>query len=169
MTSARVRVHFDGSMTAAHTEVFGGAVVYHPNGQTLCFRTRQVIAPNTNNVGEWLALILALRVCTRLGLTSLHIHGDSALILSQVQGGSIKQPHFKPLNARAQRLLQGLDVVFTHVFREDNRLADRTATSYRLLARGRKKPLFTDELFIDADTGQRLDGLGQPLGPWTVP
>jgi len=60
-----------------------------------------------------------------MGITKADFFLDSQLIVRQLNGQyRVKNANMIPLNAEVNRLSVGLDLTFTHVYREDNTLAD---------------------------------------------
>ncbi|MET0628904.1 MAG: ribonuclease HI family protein [Acidimicrobiia bacterium] len=84
------------------------------------------IGVTTNNVAEYRALIAGLEAARALGARSVSVRGDSKLVIEQVVGRwRVKQPHLKPLHARACELLSTFEHVdLEHVRRERNTDAD---------------------------------------------
>jgi ribonuclease H / adenosylcobalamin/alpha-ribazole phosphatase len=80
----------------------------------------------THNTAEWNALILALRLGLRQGVTHLTVRGDSMLVIRQAGGDyRVKAPALKPLHAEAMRLAAEFEhVAFEWVPREENTRAD---------------------------------------------
>lgn len=80
----------------------------------------------TSNTAEWKALIALLELAIQFQADDLMIHGDSQLVIKQIEGKyRVKKEHLKPLHGRAQRLLAQLPKVrFCWVPREKNWLAD---------------------------------------------
>ena len=61
---------------------------------------------NTNNVAEYTSLIKGLEKALSLGITYLHIIGDSQLIIYQVMGKyKVKHPQLIPLHQEVKSLL----------------------------------------------------------------
>ena len=83
----------------------------------------------TNNYAEYMGVILALEKATALGAREVELVLDSLLIVEQLSGRwKVKHPAIKPLVARAQALLAGLDHwSIRHERREFNRQADALA------------------------------------------
>ncbi len=80
----------------------------------------------TNNEAEYQALILGLTEALKLGISKLHIEGDSNLVIHQVQHlWKVKQSHLIPLCAKASSLLlQFKSYKINHIPREENSDAD---------------------------------------------
>ena len=83
----------------------------------------------TNNVAEYEAMIWGLENALEIGARDLTVYADSELMVKQMNGAyKVKNANLKPLFVRACELVSELDSVeFTHVRREDNKLADTMA------------------------------------------
>ncbi|CAN5759314.1 hypothetical protein BH24CHL5_BH24CHL5_00600 [soil metagenome] len=83
----------------------------------------------TNNYAEYTAVILALEKARSIGAREVDLVLDSLLIVEQLSGRwKVKHPAIKPLVARVQLLLAGLDRwSVRHERRESNRAADALA------------------------------------------
>jgi ribonuclease HI len=79
----------------------------------------------TNNQAEYRAVELGLAAMHEQGIREADFYLDSQLVVRQLNGQyKVKHPEMKAAFNRIQRLLEGLDVTFTHVMRADNVLAD---------------------------------------------
>lgn len=91
------------------------------------------IGINTNNVAEYMAVVESLERVKQLFADKLPIEvnyfADSKLVVEQLSGRyKIKSPHLKVLIERIRVLQQEVGkITFTHVFREQNKLADKMA------------------------------------------
>jgi hypothetical protein len=74
----------------------------------------------TNNVAEYNSLILGLQLAAQQNITSLHIRGDSNLIISQLKGtAQVSSPNLQPLYSKTKALLAKLtNYLLEHVSRE---------------------------------------------------
>lgn len=88
---------------------------------------KKFIGEATNNIAEYKALLVGLERAIELGAEELVVQMDSELIVRQMQGVyKIKDPGLKPLAAKAKEYIARFDsVVFIHVRREMNKLADK--------------------------------------------
>jgi len=84
------------------------------------------LGTTTNNEAEYRAVIVALEETKKLGGKSLTFFLDSELVVKQLTGKyKIKEPRLAALAADVLRLQNNfLQVVFKHVPREKNKLAD---------------------------------------------
>ena len=83
----------------------------------------------TNNQAEYRALILGVRHALAMGADEAFIHGDSQLILRQLEGRyRVKSEDLKPLHEEAAGLLrQFRRVKFAWVPRAENTVADEAS------------------------------------------
>ena len=78
-------------------------------------------APVTNNVGEYQAVIEAIKLALSLKLKDALILTDSQLVVEQVNGmWKCRQPHLLPLRDKARELLKGSSITLTWTPRENN-------------------------------------------------
>lgn len=79
----------------------------------------------TNNVAEWTAVKLALAAAAKYEPRAIHGFMDSELVCKQLNGiYRIKHPDLRPIFFDVQKLAQGFEVDYHHVYRENNKLAD---------------------------------------------
>jgi ribonuclease HI len=118
-------IHIDGAARgnpgpAAYACVFtnDGEVILEEKGH---------LGTATNNVAEYTALVKALEKAAELRATSVNIRSDSELLVKQMNGQyRVKNEQLLPLYQEANRLARQFDSVqIAHVFREQNREADR--------------------------------------------
>lgn len=120
--------YIDGGARGNPGPAGSGAVLMDPDGQER-IRMKRYLGETTNNVAEYSALVMVLEKAVALGIESLEIRSDSQLLVRQMSGRyKVKSPNLIPLFLKAQALARGFErVVYTHVPREQNRLADRLA------------------------------------------
>src|SRR5262245_42081190 len=105
-----------------------GAVVYDSDGQEL-HTISEAIGVTTNKVAEYRGLIAGLEAALALGARRVEVRMDSELIVRQAIGRyRVKNPGLVPLHNRLLALRSQFDeVVFRHVPREQNKVADALA------------------------------------------
>jgi ribonuclease HI len=106
----------------------GAGFVIEGGGEVICSGGRY-LGSQTNNVAEYQALIWGLENALALGFSALRVFADSELLVKQLNGQyRVKSPQLKPLFSRALELSRHFDAFeVTHVYREDNELADEMA------------------------------------------
>lgn len=94
----------------------------------------EFLGTTTNNIAEYTALLRALEeLRTLLGTASggaiVDARLDSQLVVRQMNGEyKIKHPNIIPLAAKVKEVARAFkSVSFTHVYREDNKEADKLA------------------------------------------
>ena len=83
----------------------------------------------TNNQAEYHGVLLALRAARAAGITHLVVHGDSQLVVRQLEGRyQVRNAGLRPLFDEAKVLVRGFaEVQFVWVPREENGEADAAA------------------------------------------
>jgi ribonuclease HI len=74
-------MYFDGSLKLGGAGV--GVIFISPKGKQLKY-VLQILWQATNNEAEYEALIHGLRIVTSLRIKWLHVYGDSAMVINQV-------------------------------------------------------------------------------------
>jgi len=123
-----ITINFDGGSRGNPGHAGIGVVLSAEDGTPLVTRG-MYIGTATNNVAEYMALILGLREAAKLGATKIQIRGDSELVIKQMRGEyRVKNPALKQLFDQAQSLASKFQSVgFEHNLRHHNSLADRLA------------------------------------------
>ena len=106
----------------------GCGVIIKKDGQILG-RWRKHLGKTTNNVAEYMGLIVALEKARELGLKALVVKTDSELLYRQMTGiYKVKTPHIKDLYEKVQELRKGFSYLRVyHIPREKNSEADKLA------------------------------------------
>jgi ribonuclease HI len=103
-------------------------VISTPDGERV-EEAASYIGHATNNVAEYRALILGLKVARRLGAREVSVHMDSELVVRQVNGRyRVRNAALKLLHQEVESLCRGFRrFEIGHVPREENAEADRLA------------------------------------------
>ena len=123
--TGKVVVHVDGGARGNPGPAGIAAVATGTAGEPLAERS-EYIGEATNNVAEYRALLLGLRLVEELGAREVEVVGDSQLVVRQV-GGQYKVKHagLKPLYLEAMSALARFDRwSMQDVRREQNERAD---------------------------------------------
>jgi ribonuclease HI len=117
-------IHIDGASRGNPGPAAYAVVIRPPDGPPI--EVAEVIPNTTNNVAEYTALVAALHTAQEHGLTDLHIHSDSELLVKQMNGEyRVKSADLQDLYLEAVHLRkQFASVKITHVRREQNKRAD---------------------------------------------
>jgi ribonuclease HI len=123
-----ITINFDGGSRGNPGPAGIGVVLSAEDGTPLV-TLGKFIGSATNNVAEYMAMILGFREAAKLGATRIHVRGDSELVIRQMRGEyRVKNPALKQLYEQAQSLANGFaSVGFEHNLRHHNSLADRLA------------------------------------------
>lgn len=106
-----------------------GIIIKDRQGKTLK-KTSHSIGKSSNNVAEYLALIIGLLDAERLGIKSLNVYLDSELLIKQIKGiYKVKSEHLKPLLVLVKYLSKNFEnIVYNYIERERNKEADKLAS-----------------------------------------
>jgi ribonuclease HI len=117
-------IHIDGASRGNPGPAAFAVVIQPPDGPVV--EVAEVIPNTTNNVAEYTALVAALHEAQERGLTHLHVHSDSELLVKQMNGEyRVKSADLQDLYLEAVHLRkQFANVKITHVRREQNKRAD---------------------------------------------
>ena len=122
----RLVVNVDGGSRGNPGPAAIAAVASDGDGQILTERA-ETIGVATNNVAEYRALLLGIRLAKELEAEEIELIGDSKLIVEQVKGNyKVKHEDMIPLHAKAVDELRGFEKwSISDVRREHNEEADR--------------------------------------------
>jgi len=100
-------------------------VLFDSEGQVL-ERLGRSLGSQTNNVAEYMGLLLGLRRAAELGAEELEVVADSELMIRQLSGRyQVRSPALRRLHEEAMALLKGFrKVKLVHVPRSQNAEAD---------------------------------------------
>src|SRR5947207_5453646 len=119
-------MYFDGSLMIEGAGA--GIVLISLTGERLKY-ILQIYFPASNNAAEYEALIHGLRITISLGIRWLVVHGDSELVVNQVQKEysctSTKMSAYYEEVRKLKGTFDGLEI--THVLWNDNNEADELA------------------------------------------
>ena len=125
------KLYFDGACRNNPNNILGlGFVVLQKNTEILHeFKKRVNIESGTNNIAEYMALIEGLKYIVNEKIDYVDIYGDSDLIIKQIHGiYKVKALHLKVYYDVVMDLISKIPkVVFSHVPRKENTIADRLA------------------------------------------
>ena len=118
---------FDGASNALGNGI--GVVIISPKGFHTPFTSR-LCFECMNNMAEYEACILGLKVAIDLRIKLLDVYRDSALVINQVTGEwDTKHPNLIPYKELMLTLIPYFEeVTFKQFPREENQLADSLAT-----------------------------------------
>ena len=121
----RTRLFTDGAARGNPGPAGAGAVIVNPDGHIVA-KVGKFLGDSTNNVAEYMGLIIGLKRAKAMGIKELDVLADSELMVKQLAGEyAVKAEHLRPLHLEAEALLKGFDdVTVRHIPREENAAAD---------------------------------------------
>jgi len=121
----RTRLYVDGAARGNPGPAGAGAVILSPDGHVVA-KLGKFLGDSTNNVAEYMGLILGLKRAKAMCIKELDVFSDSELMVKQLAGDyAVKAEHLRPLHDEARSLLKGFsEVEVRHVPREENAQAD---------------------------------------------
>ncbi len=124
----RLIIYTDGASRGNPGEAGAGIIIYDQQG-AIVKKIKASLGTTTNNVAEYMALIIALQEAVRLKADALQLFSDSELMVRQLTGiYKVKDRKMQALAAEARKLLSHFiryDIV--SVPRAQNREADKLA------------------------------------------
>jgi ribonuclease HI len=123
-------LYCDGASRGNPGQAGAGAVLIDASG-AVQGQYGEYLGQVTNNVAEYQALILGLRMARSLSIKKIRVFADSELLVRQLKGQyRVKAAHLLPLYEAAQRIRQEFETFdISHVPREMNSLADSLANA----------------------------------------
>jgi ribonuclease HI len=121
----RTRLFTDGAARGNPGPAGAGAVIVSADGHIVA-KIGKFLGDSTNNVAEYMGLILGLKRAKAIGIKELDVLCDSELLVKQLNGEyAVKADHLTPLHQEAQALLKSFpDISLRHIPREENTQAD---------------------------------------------
>lgn len=125
MSQIEYKLQFDGCSKNNPGLAGAGAVIYK-NGKEIWADHLFVGTNNTNNYAEYSGLMFGLEKAIELNIKSLHIEGDSLLVINQMTGKyKCNSPNLIDQYNKAKELAAKFDSInFVHIFRNKNVRAD---------------------------------------------
>jgi len=106
---AKVVVHVDGGARGNPGPAAVAAVATAPEGEPLGERN-EYIGETTNNVAEYRAVLLGLRLARELDAREVEVINDSELVARQIGGQyKVKNAGLRPLFVETMNVLRGFD------------------------------------------------------------
>ncbi len=126
--SPEIVAHIDGGSRGNPGPAAYGVAIETAQGQAVAALAK-FIGETTNNFAEYQGLLAALEYALSHGYPRLRVLTDSELMARQISGRyKVRSPDLKPLHEKAQALIARLESFsIRHVYREQNREADRLA------------------------------------------
>jgi probable phosphoglycerate mutase len=127
-TSPEIVAHIDGGSRGNPGPAAYGVVIETAQAQPVAALAK-FIGETTNNFAEYQGLLAALEFALSHGYPRLRVLTDSELMARQISGSyKVRSPDLKPLHDKARAMIARLESFsIRHVYREQNREADRLA------------------------------------------
>lgn len=124
----KVHVYTDGASRGNPGPASVGIHVTTPEGETV-LEFGERLGEQTNNVAEYSAVKKALELCAENGAQEVSLFSDSELLVKQLKGiYKVKSPLLKDLYLACLSESENFSKIeFTHVRREQNKVADKLA------------------------------------------
>jgi ribonuclease HI len=158
--------HIDGGSRGNPGPAAYGVAIKTAQGRSVAAFAR-FIGETTNNFAEYQGLLAALDYALSHGYSRLRVMTDSELMARQISGHyKVRSPDLKPLHEKARALIARLESFsIRHVYREQNREADRLANQALDKAeRGKGFPSSSEEA-VRGLSDFRLDSVHRDIGP----
>lgn len=128
LTVCDFELYFDGCSKGNPGKGGAGAVIYH--NQEEIWANYAFLGDNvTNNYAEYQGLIMGLNAALNLNIKNLTVYGDSKLVINQLNGAfQVKAGNLIECYNNAALIKNKLNyVTFKHVYRTENKRADKLA------------------------------------------
>lgn len=128
-------LQFDGACRGNPSNVLGLGCIIKNNNRTKTLAKGSYHYPctnengGTNNEAEYLSLIKGLELALHSDINTIHVEGDSSLIINQMKGtNKVNAKNLIPLHTQAKELEKKFHYIdYKHVKREFNKEADKLA------------------------------------------
>jgi ribonuclease HI len=117
------KMYFDDSLNI--DDAGAGVLFISPTKEQLRYILR-IYFPTSNNAAEYEACLHGMRIAVELGVKSLHIYGDSALVINQLNKDWDMTSEKMDTYCKEVRKLEGkfYGIEYTHVVQDKNQAAD---------------------------------------------
>ncbi len=124
MENPKIKIFCDGGSRGNPGPAASGVVFLSQDNEVL-YEFSQYLGETTNNQAEYRAVLLALNKMQELSYRTADFYLDSELVTKQLNGEyRVKNIELKPVYDQIKQLSRDLQITFTHVRREFNKLAD---------------------------------------------
>jgi len=129
MNLKSIYINCDGASRGNPGKAAIGIQIKGEDQKTVLKQHSEYIGIATNNVAEYLAVLKSLDIAKNFTNQNVFVYSDSELLVRQLNGiYLVKNKNLKELFNRVQKLQNSFKkVVFTHVKREHNAIADQLA------------------------------------------
>lgn len=129
MYQDQLHIYIDGSSKGNPGPAGIGVLIRDVRGQSLAIIS-EYIGTRTNNVAEYLSLLVGLQKARQLGAREVRVFSDSQLLVLQLRGiFKVKNPRLKKLYQKLSYMIRSFKrFEIENIPREANREADSLAT-----------------------------------------
>jgi len=129
MNMKNIYINCDGASRGNPGKAAIGIQIKGEDKKTVLKQHSEYIGRVTNNVAEYLAVLKSLDLAKRFTNQNVFVYSDSELVVRQLTGKyQVKNKNLKEIFNQVQKLQNSFQkVVFTHVRREYNVIADQLA------------------------------------------
>jgi ribonuclease HI len=129
MSEPELKLYTDGCARGNPGPAGAGYIIMNMEGKELASGFKFLGENHTNNEAEYGALIIGLSNCIKHSKGIIHAYSDSELLIKQLKGiYRITKPHLQELAENVHKIMAGFQkVIFNHIKREKNALADELA------------------------------------------
>ena len=129
MNMKNIYINCDGASRGNPGRSAIGIQIKGEDKKTVLKQHGEYIGKATNNVAEYLAVLKSLDLAKRFTNQNVFVYSDSELVVRQLTGKyQVKNKNLKEIFNQVQKLQNSFQkVVFTHVRREYNVIADQLA------------------------------------------
>ena len=120
-------LQFDGLSIPNPGKGSSGAILFSSSGD-IVFERGDYLGNTTNNIAEYTGLLIGIEECVKRNIKNIRIEGDSLLVINQVSGKwQVKDAKLKVLHQSVMAMIHKYfnNVIIRHVYRENNKEADR--------------------------------------------
>jgi ribonuclease HI len=174
------QMYFDG---ACRKSGAGAGVIFVTPDKAIIPYSFTLTSAVSNNAAEYEALIIGLEIAYNMGLNTLHVYGDSQLVINQLLGTyAVKKEGLVPYFRKAKELMTMFaDIKIQHVIRNQNEKADALASLAASLALGlnqtidihveerRVLPILGEEESTSSTSSMTVDACEIEAGDWRTP
>ncbi|MEE8381327.1 MAG: ribonuclease HI family protein [Thermodesulfobacteriota bacterium] len=124
----QLHIYTDGASRGNPGEAGAGVIICDERGKIIK-KVKKYLGNTTNNVAEYLALIIALQEALKLKAEVIHLYLDSELVVRQIKGiYKVRDIKMKSLSQQAKKLLsQFIQYDIICIDRKKNKQADKLA------------------------------------------
>jgi|AntAceMinimDraft_11_1070367.scaffolds.fasta_scaffold02541_8 ribonuclease HI len=121
-------LYFDGACKSNPGKAGAGMVIYKNNVE-IASDSVYIGEKETNNVSEYIGLLIGMKTAIHLGITDLIVRGDSMLVIKQMNGEyKVKSDTLREHYTNAKGFEKMFEkITYEHVYRNKNKRADELA------------------------------------------